>query len=72
MDGSIYRKFQTCQSKKLGFFRQYVCDLVKEVGAKINRGVGAKNSLIEWIQDWSLDPWDQVVQEVERGEGSNI
>ncbi len=37
---------------------------VKEVGAKLYKWVGAKSSLIKWSQDWSLDPWGQVVQEV--------
>ncbi len=41
----------------------------KRVDSKPNKRVGAKSSLIKWSQDWSLDPWDQVVQEVEEGGG---
>ncbi len=39
----------------------------KRVDSKPNQGVVAKSSLIKWSQDWSLYPWDQVVQEVEEG-----
>jgi hypothetical protein len=53
-------------SQKLGFLDSMCLWLVEEV---LNKAVGAKISLIKWSQDWSPDPWYQVVQEVERGEG---
>ncbi len=40
---------------------------VKEAGTKFDKGICAKSSLVKWSQDWSLDPKDQVVQEVEWG-----
>jgi hypothetical protein len=53
---------------KVFFQAVYVCDSIKRAGAKLNKGVSDKSNLIKWSQDWSLDLWDQVVQEVERGE----
>ncbi len=67
MDGNFYKKCQKMPSQEFGFLDSRCLWSVKEVGAKLNKGVGAKSSLIKLSQVCSHDPRDQVVQDGERG-----